>query len=233
MPDARVDTAWISSAIEAGLDLPAGDSARRQALVDMFVDEGVAPDTYISHWDAYASWLHAAFRGIGVREGSHVLDVGCGAGRGGAASLPLLGPTGCYCGVDSLERYVRMTDRLLSHAWCEVHTLQSASFEFGRMGKSFDFAVAHSLFPHISPEKIEACFEALRGVMRPKGKFLFTFVDHEHVTTYGHLYNGVDLMMRSRAVTADFFEALIRKLDLGVSRDVMQHPTQAVWVVDF
>jgi cyclopropane fatty-acyl-phospholipid synthase-like methyltransferase len=220
------------SAALLAADFSADPAARRRAVIDLFVDAGMTPDTYVGHWDQYCQWLRSAMASAGLRSDSHLLDIGCGAGRAAVAALSTL-TDGEYCGIDEVPAFAQITRRLLAPTPMRHRVIEGGDFDFEQFGIRFDMAVAHSLFPHIEATQIEACFSALRDVMAPGGVFLFTFISQENVAGYGHLYSGSLPMIRSRAVTENFITTLIQGMGLTAERASIKHPIQQVWLVRF
>ncbi len=68
---------------------------------------------------------------------------------------------------------------------------------------------------------------ALRPVMRPGGKFLFTYL-HETTPTIGFLYSGSQLMHRARIENIAFFHELGEQHGARFEPLSLRHPTQNV-----
>ena len=54
------------------------------------------------------------------------------------------------------------------------HLQCSCTFDFGGFERRFDYALAHSVFTHLSFDEIETCLERLKVVMKPGGQLFFT-----------------------------------------------------------
>jgi ubiquinone/menaquinone biosynthesis C-methylase UbiE len=104
-----------------------------------------------------------------------VLDVGCGALRGGYWIMRVLDP-GHYCGI---EPNVAMLDAGLERI-VEPEVVERAAprfdrndgFDFGVFGAMFDFVIARSIWTHASKPQIETMLDSFVAVAAPDGVFL-------------------------------------------------------------
>jgi SAM-dependent methyltransferase len=197
-------------------------------IMDAAALYNLPPDHYFSQWEIYGRWQLEALKAVGLRPDHCLLDIGCGAMRLGLAAVSYL-DDGNYSGIDAFEPYIRLAHHLagmakLNKSYAALH---DADFAFGRFGKRFDFAIAQSVFTHLSPRDINRCMAALKPVMRPGGKFLFTYL-HEKTPTVGFLYSGCQLMQRARIENSAFFQDLGEKHGARFEPLPMRHPTQNV-----
>lgn len=116
----------------------------------------------------------------GLRPEHHFLDVGCGALRGGVLFIPYLDP-GHYMGVD---RHVELLERGVIEELGETlfhlkrpRLVATQDFEFTVFRTPPHFALAQSLFTHLTPERISLCLARLSEVMPPDGRFYATFFE--------------------------------------------------------
>lgn len=109
-----------------------------------------------------------------------LLDVACGSLRAGRLLVPYL-DEGRYLGIDrSAELIAAGVDRELGPDLVlrkQPRLLVSESFEFERFGVAPDYALAQSLFTHLTPPLIDLCMGRLRPVIAPGGVFLATFFE--------------------------------------------------------
>ncbi len=111
-----------------------------------------------------------------------LLDIGCGVFRDGVKLIPYLDPGG-YWGIDK-------NDALLNVGWdLEIKRYGLASrqpreqlvclddFEFSRLGVRFDYAIAQSLFTHLSLNRIRRCLARLAPCLIEGGRLYASFFE--------------------------------------------------------
>lgn len=119
----------------------------------------------------------------GLRPDSHLLDVGCGALRGGVHFARYLEP-GHYFGIDSnrsvLEAAIEreLTEHGLQDRLPTENLRVTSRFDCD-FGVPFDFALAQSVFTHLPLNHLQLCMFRLAGAMRPGGRFFVTFFEPE------------------------------------------------------
>ncbi len=114
-------------------------------------------------------------------EPQHVfLDVACGSLRGGVRFIPYLEPR-CYLGLDMKQQLIdigiehELGEKLF--ALKKPEFVVSDSFEFRRFSKQPDFAIAQSLFTHLTESDILLCLKNLREVAKANTRFYVTFFE--------------------------------------------------------
>ncbi len=120
----------------------------------------------------------------GLSPSHRLLDVGCGAFRGGVKLIPYLDP-GNYWGIDK-------NAALLDVGWsvelegAGLTTLQPREqlvalddFEFVSLGVQFDYAIAQSVFTHLSLNRIRRCLARLAPCLDRGGRLYATFFELE------------------------------------------------------
>lgn len=116
----------------------------------------------------------------GLRPEDYLLDIACGSLRGGVHFIAYLAP-GHYLGIDKEEELIRAgIERELGRELYERQRPQlivSAAFEFERFGLRPNFALAQSLFTHLTPTLIERCLGKLRPVIAEHGVLHATFME--------------------------------------------------------
>ncbi|URW74690.1 class I SAM-dependent methyltransferase [Sphingomonas donggukensis] len=133
-------------------------------------------------WDEIGQLQFDFLVGQGLQPSHVLLDVGAGAFRAGVRLIPYLDP-GNYWAIDKsalllqagwdLElKRARLTDRQPRD---QIVALED--FEFDRLGATFDFAIAQSLFTHLSLNRIRRCLARLAPSMRPGGRLFATFFE--------------------------------------------------------
>ncbi len=105
------------------------------------------------------------------------LDLACGSLRLGQWLIPMLN-AGNYYGLDARKDMVQKgLDNEILYDVVKVknpHFSFNHSFDFSFID-TFDYAMAQSLFTHLSMECIESCFKNISEVMNKNSKFYFTF----------------------------------------------------------
>ena len=165
----------------------------------------------------------------GLREQHFLLDVGCGSLRAGRLFIVYL-LAGRYFGVDPNRRLVREGLRLevgRDMARRKGPTFRYESdFSLTRFGRRFDFVLAHSIFSHASPDQIRRCLAQVRDVLRPRGRFVATYVKGDTDYDGGEwVYPGV---VRYRAET---ISAMAEECGLQVEELDRAHPNQQTWMI--
>ena len=182
----------------------AGDGQPLLARLKPFVPLGVKrrlrktlPARYRRFWDP--NWHRATVRGTaafweelgrlqldylvgqGLQESHYVLDVGCGPLRAGVHFIRYLEP-GHYAGIDirgdNLEyaRKVELPRQGLEHK--NPILLVNGAFEFEKLGQTFDYAIAQSVFTHLDLNSISRCLVEMAKVLRPGGGFYATIYEN-------------------------------------------------------
>ena len=114
----------------------------------------------------------------GLRPHHKFLDIGCGCLRGGIHFISYLNEQH-YFGIDQSEhlltvgRDIELVSAGLANK--QITLLQNADFEFHKLGRDFDFALAQSVFTHLPMAKISMCLQQLKYVLAPEGVFFATF----------------------------------------------------------
>ncbi|MCC6198315.1 MAG: class I SAM-dependent methyltransferase [Burkholderiales bacterium] len=147
-------------------------------------------------WDELGALQLAFMKDRGLAPGHRLLDVGCGALRGGLHFIRYL-DAGRYCGMDinaSLLDAGRLELAAAGLAAKAPHLLVDDRFRFARFAMSFDFALAVSVFTHLPINFIIRCLVEIRGVLRPQARFYATFFEapaRAHVAPITHPRGGM------------------------------------------
>jgi SAM-dependent methyltransferase len=115
----------------------------------------------------------------GLQPEHRLVDVGCGALRGGIHLAAYLDP-GNYFGLDVNPSLIEAGRRELAQAGLQqkaAHLAVSDTFELGCFGANFDFGIAVSLFTHLPMNHIIRCLVEVRRTLAPGGKFYATFLE--------------------------------------------------------
>ena len=133
-------------------------------------------------WDEIGQLQFEFLKSEGLEPGHTLLDVGCGSLRGGVHFVRYLDP-GNYFGIDMNEpllaagydielKNAGIQDRLPRH-----HLVCTGNFRLDDFTGDFDFAVAQSLFTHLTFNRIRQCVERLSRKVKPGGRFYATFFE--------------------------------------------------------
>ncbi len=214
-----------------------GPAVDEKTLFDIAVEENVVPDEYFRDWNQLAQWQMDVLRETGLQPSHRLLDVGCGALRLGSLAIPYL-ESGYYCGVDAYEPLLRTGRRLMTALGVDepYSTHHSSEFEFEAFGARFDFAIAQSVFTHLSREQIERCVANLVPVMNPGGRFVFTYSILDPTARRGILYCGTTPMRVPSIDSETYFTELAARFGLGLTLDPaprVPHRSQRVALLDF
>lgn len=113
----------------------------------------------------------------GLRHEHRFLDVACGALRLGQFLIPYL-DRGHYFGLD--VEPVLVDSALQGELPLEIVDQKAPSFAFNpdfdvTFAEGFDFAIAQSLFTHLTPQDAVACLSGVRRAAHSDSTFFFTF----------------------------------------------------------
>ena len=155
------------------------------------------PESYRRLWDP--DWHRGTVRGTdafwdylgklqldylveqGLKPEHYVLDVGCGPLRAGVHFMGYLEP-GHYAGIDkrgdTLERARDIELPRYGLADKNPNLLVNGAFEFHKLGQTFDYAIAQSVFTHLPVNNIVRCLVEMAKVLNPGGRFYATIYEN-------------------------------------------------------
>jgi cyclopropane fatty-acyl-phospholipid synthase-like methyltransferase len=110
---------------------------------------------------------------------SKLLDVGCGALRGGVHFVRYLDNRNYY-GIDINKSLLKAGEQELRDAGLggkQVHLQRADQFDATGFGVRFDFGISISLITHLCANQIIYCFLQMRRVMHENSRFYFSFFE--------------------------------------------------------
>lgn len=128
-------------------------------------------------WDEVGSLQYQFLLDQGLQPSMDLLDVGCGCLRGGLHFIRYLEP-GRYVGVDinaSLLRAGMLELRDASLLDRGATLQQTEHFDLQSLGRTFDVAIAISVFTHLFFNHIARCLHGIKRVLSSSGVFYATF----------------------------------------------------------
>ena len=145
------------------------------------VDErALARKTVGGLWDEMGKLQLDFLVSRGLQPSDTMLDVGCGALRGGVHFVRYLEP-GHYFGIDRQQWLLDAGLAELADAGIPDRRptlLLDNKFEFGRFNQTFDVALAQSVFTHVGLNAVHRCLVKMGEVLRPGGVFYATILEN-------------------------------------------------------
>lgn len=118
----------------------------------------------------------------GLKPEHYFLDVGCGSLRGGLHFIRYL-DVGHYYGIDVDRELLRVGRKQLRKgglAEKDPSLVEMDDFSFSSLGRSFDYALAQSVFTHLPLNSIIMCIVNIEQVLNPGDLFYATFFENVH-----------------------------------------------------
>lgn len=134
------------------------------------------------YWDIIGSLQFEFLKLRGLKYEDVLLDIGCGALRGGVYFIPYL-KVGHYLGLDKEQKLIdlgikeELGQELLEAKKPEF--VVSTGFEISKFSNKPTYAMAQSVFTHLTEEDIALCLKTLRDKVDPGARFFATFHEVE------------------------------------------------------
>jgi len=147
-------------------------------------------------WDAIGRLQFDFLKGQALQPGDRLLDVGCGACRGGLHFVDYL-DADRYFGIDINQSLLVAGQKELAEAGLigkNPRLLLDDAFRFDRFGETFDRAIAISVFTHLPMNHIVRCLVEMKKVLAPGGRFYASFFQAPspgHLETIRHEPGGI------------------------------------------
>ena len=129
-------------------------------------------------WDEIGQLQFDFMVSQGLTPASTLLDVGCGALRGGVHFVRHL-DDGNYYGIDINKSLLKAGEQELRSAGLSkrVHLQRTDCFDATGFGIRFDYGISVSVITHLGANHIIYCFLQMRRVMHEDSRFYFTFFE--------------------------------------------------------
>lgn len=130
-------------------------------------------------WDEVGRLQFDFLRDRGLAPSHRLLDVGCGALRGGLHFVRYLDP-GRYHGLDLNASLLDAGRRELDAAGLaqrDARLVADDAFRVHRFATTFDVALAVSVFTHLPMNAIVRCLAEVRGTLAPGAAFYATYFE--------------------------------------------------------
>lgn len=130
-------------------------------------------------WDDIGRLQFEFLRSQGLEPHHRLLDVGCGALRGGLHFVRYLDP-GRYFGLDANASLIEAGHHELALAGLDdrdARLLADGDFDVARFGERFDMAIAVSLITHLYTDHIQICLARVAANLVSGGRFYVTFFE--------------------------------------------------------
>lgn len=133
-------------------------------------------------WDEIGLLQFEFMKKQGLKPHHILCDVACGSFRGGQFFIDYL-EAGNYLGIDKQEILVRegRAKEIGEELWeaKKPEVIVDDNFGFDRFSKHPDFAIANSLFSHLSTSDIKHCLKNLADQAKPGCKFFATYIQSD------------------------------------------------------
>lgn len=159
-----------------------GVNEYHRALSDSEIAEGVHRQLVGGMWEEIGQLQLRFLLSQGLKPAHALVDVGCGALRGGVHLVRFLAPRR-YFGLDINASLIRAGGKELEDAGLaakQPRLLVNDKFELFRFGQRFDFGIAVSLFTHLRhlrQEHIARCLSEMRKVMHSKSRYYCSYFE--------------------------------------------------------
>ncbi|MEZ5461071.1 cyclopropane-fatty-acyl-phospholipid synthase family protein [Dokdonella sp.] len=150
-----------------------------RALEPADMDRGDHRSMVGAMWEEVGQLQFEFLRSEGLEPRHRLLDVGCGAMRGGVHFARYL-DRGNYFGLDANASLIEAGRRELDLAGLadrDAQLIADANFDVARFDARFDYAIAVSLVTHLYFNHIQLCLARVAEHLEPGGRFYMTFFE--------------------------------------------------------
>lgn len=161
----------------------------KRELTQTEIDAKVYRETVGGMWDLIGNLQLDFLKAQGLQPNHYLLDVGCGALRGGIHFTRYLDYSHYY-GMDINSSLIESGMRELQELDLitkQPHFLVNDKFKVSRFGISFDYAIAQSVFTHLSINHIIRCLKETYKVLKPDGVLFASFFESQSSAYLGQI----------------------------------------------
>lgn len=105
-----------------------------------------------------------------LKQGEHVLDIGCGTGTTAIIAKELVGTDGSVCGIDASPEMIARAHRKASHAQTQIDFVQGAAESLPFPDGQFDVVLSSMMLHHLPASVRRQCALEVRRVLKPDGR---------------------------------------------------------------
>ena len=130
-------------------------------------------------WEELGALQFNFLKDHGLQPHHRLVDLGCGALRGGIHFIRYLN-AGHYYGIDINASLIEAGKRELEQEKLEgkgPHLLVDDKFRLGGFATSFDCAIAVSVFTHLPMNHVIRCLVEVRKALRPEARFFASYFE--------------------------------------------------------
>jgi len=173
-----------------------GINSYGRQLTEVEIASNVHRDFVGGMWEELGRLQLDFLKQRGLKPDHCLLDVGCGALRGGIHFVRYL-EAGHYCGLDVNASLIAAGKKELEKENLLAKSprlLVNDKFEFGLFERTFDYAIATSVFTHLPMNHIIRCLAEVRKVLTPNAEFFATFFEAPsavHLEPISHSAGGI------------------------------------------
>ena len=178
-------------------------------LSDDQIKSGLHREFVGSYWEQIGMLQFRYLINAGLKPYHRILDLGCGALRGGIHFIRYL-DDGKYTGVDANRSLIKagkieLKKYNLDHKISNF--IVNENFDYKIWGEEFDYVLSVSLFTHLPVIKIKQCIKAVSQTISPKGKYFTTFF-RKKCKTYSNFTNHTSYGVKAYDTTDPYHQTV-------------------------